>query len=199
VGVEKLADWSDTIDSDLLAVGLAGDERAFEELYRRYDFRLTVFLQNFGIVGQDAEDIIQNTWIRVFQHGNTFDSSRSKFNNWIYLICKRLAINTKRDWKRQAIPATNLSTMGGEGYFESFPSSGKLPDEICEINERFERILSIMDEYDTVGMRMLKKRAAGFTYNELQQEENIPLGTVKSKLVRSRALMVEADYEKGSI
>ena len=63
----------DSADEALVAAAKSGDHPAFLELWRRHSHR--VFKTAYGITGkrEDAEDVIQDTWIKAYLHLNTFD------------------------------------------------------------------------------------------------------------------------------
>jgi RNA polymerase sigma-70 factor (ECF subfamily) len=85
-------------DEDLMRAVTAGDDRALEELCRRYERPLYGFLARH--VGRgDAEDLQQETWLRVVRHAARFDPSR-RFSTWLFQI----AVNLARDWHRRARP-----------------------------------------------------------------------------------------------
>jgi len=85
-------------DEDLMRAVVRGNERAFEELCRRYERPLYGFLARH--VGEEhAADLHQDTWLRVARHAERFDPTR-RFSTWLFQI----AINLCRDWHRRPPP-----------------------------------------------------------------------------------------------
>ena len=89
-------------DNRLVQLFLDGEQQAFTELVRRYEKRLQNFV--FGTLGdrERAEDLIQETFIRVYRHLDRFDQSR-KFSTWIYTIAGNLAKNELRNRSRNPV------------------------------------------------------------------------------------------------
>jgi RNA polymerase sigma-70 factor, ECF subfamily len=75
-------------DCDLVLATKAGDIAAFEELVARYDRRVFRIAQNITHNLEDAQDVVQETFLKVFQHLDTFRGD-SKFSTWLF----RIAVN----------------------------------------------------------------------------------------------------------
>jgi len=84
-----------TIESGIAAQVLAarnGDHAAFALLVQRFTDPLHRYLTAMGVRGADAEDIIQETFLRGWKHLDRYDSQYA-FSTWIYTIARRLAVN----------------------------------------------------------------------------------------------------------
>src|SRR5687767_13719251 len=79
-------------DSHVVQAFLEGDQRAFGELVRRYDNRMLNFVYRTVGDRERAQDLVQETFVRVYRHLARFDQSK-KFSTWIYLIASELAKN----------------------------------------------------------------------------------------------------------
>ncbi|MGH7821073.1 MAG: RNA polymerase sigma factor, partial [Candidatus Binatia bacterium] len=82
-------------DEELARALAAGEERALEELYRRYQKPLHQFLHRCT-GGRDVEDLHQETWLRVVRAAGRFDPTR-RFSTWLFQI----AVNLCRDLHRR--------------------------------------------------------------------------------------------------
>lgn len=92
------ADRPDT--RELAGAARSGDERAFAELVHRYAAPLCRYLVMWGLSESDAEDVVQDTFIRAFRAIDRYDR-RHAFSTWLYTIARRLAINhvtRRRPW-----------------------------------------------------------------------------------------------------
>ena len=89
-------------DSEIVQRFLDGDERAFGDLVERYDRRLLNFV--FRTVGdrERAQDLVQETFVRVYRHLHRFDQTK-KFSTWIYTIAGNLAKNELRNRSRSPL------------------------------------------------------------------------------------------------
>src|SRR6185295_11807008 len=85
-------------DEDLMGAVAGGDGAAFEELYRRWERPVYQFLHRHT-GGRDADDLAQETWVRVVRAARRFDRTR-RFSTWLFQI----AINLARDAHRRSTP-----------------------------------------------------------------------------------------------
>ena len=89
-------------DSEVVGVFLEGDQRAFVELVRRYDNRLLNFVYRTVGDRERAQDLVQETFVRVNRHLARFDQSK-RFSTWIYTIASNLAKNELRNRSRDPL------------------------------------------------------------------------------------------------
>lgn len=90
-----MAQAATAMDGGVAASVLAarnGDQEAFAILVRRYTDPLHRYLTAMGLRGADAEDVIQETFLRGWRHLPSYDA-RYAFSTWIYTIARRLAVN----------------------------------------------------------------------------------------------------------
>ena len=89
-------------DSEVVQRFLDGEQRAFGELVSRYDTRLVNFVYRTVGDRERAQDLVQETFIRVYRHLHRFDQSK-KFSTWIYTIASNLAKNELRNRSRNPL------------------------------------------------------------------------------------------------
>jgi len=110
-------------DADLVMASKAGDSAAFEELVARYDrkvFRIAYhIIHNFD----DAQDLVQETFIKVFQNLGQFRAD-SKFSTWLYRIVVNQSLMALRKQRRKAPVASELSIDSDE--------EGRLPMDFSD-------------------------------------------------------------------
>ncbi|MFZ2055499.1 MAG: sigma-70 family RNA polymerase sigma factor [Candidatus Aminicenantales bacterium] len=90
-------------DEELAAQTAAGSRAAFEELVSRYSPRLFYFLRSRSESDEDIEDLMQETFLRVFRHIDRYDP-KWKFSTWLYTLAVRLAISRHRAKKTNTLP-----------------------------------------------------------------------------------------------
>ena len=90
-------------DEELARRAQKGSDDAFTELVLRYGGRLYAFLIQKNISSHDAEDLVQETFIKVYKNLHHY-RSQSKFSPWIYTIATRLAVSWFRSRPRAQIP-----------------------------------------------------------------------------------------------
>ena len=130
---------------------------------------------------EEAEDIVQETFLRVYQHRNSFDF-RHCFSTWLYTIALNLARNELR--KRKRFKFFDIFDM--QGKEAEIAVEMKLPSNLPQALER--AMENLPEKYKTA---FLLRDVQELPYEEVAQIMNIPLGTVKSRVNRARAILRE--------
>lgn len=129
-------------DEELVGRVVEGDEQSFAELVGRYNGRLTHFLNRSYTSGVDTEDLLQETWVRVFRHAGRFDPTK-KFSTWVYTIAGNLGKNSLRNRSRRGrqIPLDN-PTPDNRALSTTLPAEDVNPQDIL-VEE--EEVFSYVD------------------------------------------------------
>lgn len=158
-----------------------GDMVAFNEIVDRYKDRLMNAIYRMIQSEQEAEDIVQETFLRVYQHRKSFDF-RHCFSTWLYTIALNLARNELR--KRKRFKFFDIFDM--QGHENEIAVEMKLPSNLPNVLE--QAITSLPEKYK---MAFILRDVQEQPYEEVAKIMNIPLGTVKSRVNRARALLRE--------
>lgn len=183
----------------LVAAHLAGDERAFPALVRRYRTRLLAFVHRMIGDAERAEDLVQETFVRVHRHLHRFDPSR-KFSTWIYTIASNLAKNELRNRSRSPLVFPESSRPPGD---ETRPLEAEdwlnAPDRLYRHRRLYRLVRDVANRLpDHQREVFILRELRGKSYEEIAQETDTNLGTVKSRLNRARtafAAMIEPELE----
>lgn len=162
-------------DDDLVWVArtLRGETAAFEALVRRYQRVLfSVALRVLGNT-EDAMDATQNTFVRAYEHLDTFDASR-RFFSWIY----RIAVNESLNLRRARRPGQSL---GGVDRAEPATGDPVLRREQSELIDA--ALVRLPEEQRLV---IVLRHFADMSYTEIGEAMNLPEKTVKSRLFEAR-------------
>ena len=100
--MERAAKTKQVTDEELAVEVASGSRAAFEELVCRYSPRLFHFLRHRLSTSQDIEDLIQETFLKVFRHIDRYNPE-FKFSTWLYTVAIRLAISNYRSNKSKDI------------------------------------------------------------------------------------------------
>lgn len=176
-------------DSDLMTLHLLGDERAFTKLYERYTTRLLNFI--YRVIGdrERAEDLVQETFVRVDRSAHRFDQSK-KFSTWVYTIAANLSKNELRNRSRS--PLTLFQALRTEDYEEEerpieFEDTTTRPDDLYrkrQLRELVEQtVMKLPERFREV---FVLRELHGLSYDEMALIIHSPLGTLKSRLSRAR-------------
>ena len=175
-------------DSALVAHFLAGDKRAFDELVDRYSTRLLNFVQRTIGDRERAQDLVQETFIRVYRHLHRFDQSK-KFSTWAYTIAGNLAKNELRNRSRN--PLVLFQTIRKNWDSDHRPLEWEdntyRPDDLYRkrhLKETIDRAVEQLPEHHRVVF--ILREMEGKTYEEIAEITGVNLGTVKSRLNRAR-------------
>ncbi|MCH7991152.1 MAG: sigma-70 family RNA polymerase sigma factor [Gemmatimonadetes bacterium] len=175
-------------DSEVVQASLDGDSRAFGELVRRYDQRLVNFVYRTIGDRERGEDLVQETFVRVYRHLQRFDQSK-KFSTWIYTIASNLAKNELRNRSRN--PLVLFQTLKKNWDADHRPLEWEdtqyKPDDLFrkrDLRAKVEQAVEQLPEHHRVVFVL--REMEGKTYEEIADITGCNLGTVKSRLNRAR-------------
>jgi RNA polymerase sigma-70 factor (ECF subfamily) len=175
-------------DSGVVAAFLAGENRAFNELVTRYHVRLLNFIYRTIGDRERAEDLVQETFVRVYRHLHRFDQSK-KFSTWAYTIAGNLAKNELRNRSRN--PLVLFQTIKKNWEADNRPLEWEdntyRPDDLYRkrhLKSMVEAAVSELPEHHR--LVFVLREMEGKTYEEIAEITGVNLGTVKSRLNRAR-------------
>ncbi|MFE5483880.1 sigma-70 family RNA polymerase sigma factor [Streptomyces sp. NPDC056527] len=148
------------------------DERALAELQRDHGQALLGFL--LGLTYGDrqrAEDLVQETLVRAWQHPEAFDGPYESMRPWLFTVARRLAIDARRS--RLARP-----TEIGDGMLAATPDPADATESAVAAVDVRAAVRGLSPEHRAVLVRLYFH---GLTVNEAAADLGIPAGTVKSR------------------
>ena len=161
-----------TDDASCVSRCLQGDTSAFEVLVERY--QRVLYSVAFRMTGdlEDARDVVQNAWLRAYEHLDTYDPGRPFFS-WIYRIGVNESLNYRR-LRRTHEPMTQVESV----------AVGSDPVARIDAGQRIQRALMSLDrQYREV---IVLKYFAELSYDEIAEAVGLPEKTVKSRLFDAR-------------
>jgi RNA polymerase sigma-70 factor (ECF subfamily) len=173
-------------DHSLVAACRAGQTEAFGALVLRYQERLYQTILRLTGSAEDANDVLQDTFLRAFEKLDQFHGD-SSFYTWVYRIAVNLALTGYR--RRRA-----RSLLKGRGAFAVTRTEGSI-DLSAEADptfplERAERERIVEAALNELGADhravVVMKDFDGRRYEEISAILNVPVGTVRSRLHRAR-------------
>ena len=184
-------------DEELLERYRKGREDALETLIERYRQELFNLLVRFTGDRVAAEDVFQEAFMQIHQSADSFDETRN-FKPWLFTI----AANKARDYmrRRSRRPAAPLDApVGGAGgeagqtFVDLLQADLPMPDdrmERAELAQRVQDTIAALPEH--LREILLLSYFQQFSYNEIADVLQIPLGTVKSRLHTAVATFAKA-------
>ncbi|MFC1492440.1 RNA polymerase sigma factor [candidate division KSB1 bacterium] len=172
-------------DEELIRNCASGDTEAFDLLFKKYAKPLTHFIYNIIYDRDRAEDIFQDTFLKVYENSGKFND-KFKFSTWIYRIALNLSINELKRIKRQSRfwfnPAKDLYDKPETDFLDSF-SDHSDPEEILEKKETEEQIKFAIERLPgTKKVAFILKFYQHLSYEEIANIMDCSVGTVKSRI-----------------
>jgi RNA polymerase sigma-70 factor (ECF subfamily) len=175
-------------DADLVRRCLSGDQRACRDLVRRYERPVYSVLMRVVRRAEDAEDLVQETFVKVFQALDRYDTERP-FSAWIFTIASRLAIDHLRR-RRVKTVSLEVSEPGSTEDPPDVEDNGLKPDEITSNAEEESNAARLIDSLpEHYRIVVVLRHQQDLSYEEIAEALNLPLGTVKARIHRARALL----------
>jgi len=167
------------LDRACVARCLEGDVDAFAGLIDRYQHPVFNAILHMVRDYEDAREICQQVFMKVYEHLGTYDPDR-KFFSWIYRVAMNESINhlkARREW---------------EPLDDTIPDSAASPAETMESKERDRSVraavMALQTNYRAV---IVLRHFLQFSYQETADTLNVPVKTVKSRLFTARQLLRE--------
>jgi RNA polymerase sigma-70 factor (ECF subfamily) len=180
-------------DHQLIAAAKAGDEDAFAEIVSRYKNPITNFLYRFLNDYEEAVDLAQETFVRVYFALDRYHTDFA-FSTYIYRIATNLAISEIRKRKRRSILSlTGLFQSSDEDTVEFQPPDKRsLQDANLEEDERSKVIAKAIETLPPkYRLPIVLRDVEGKSYEEVAAILELGLGTTKSRINRGRGLLKE--------
>ena len=178
-------------DEELVAAALRGDRHAFAWLVGRYEARLVNYLYRLVRSSEDAHDLAQEVFLKVYQALDRFDP-QYRFSTWLFRVAQNAAIDQIRRQRLKLVSMSRESPDGGEERDWDFPSSDPTPYGDLRNRERGGAIQQAIDALPWEYRELILMRHFGeLSYEEIATVKELPLGTVKNKLFRGRQMWKE--------
>jgi RNA polymerase sigma-70 factor (ECF subfamily) len=174
-------------DEVLVAAAKLGDHSAFWELWTRHSSR--AFKTTRRITGNrdDAEDAIQDAWMKAYVHLNTFDG-RAQFSTWLMRIAINSALMILR--RKRAHPETSMEIAGSETRYWEIADQTKNLEELYASHERVERLRQAIYRLQPTLRNVVEiHQSKDCSVKEIAELAGISLAATKSRLLRARKVL----------
>lgn len=168
-----------TLDIELMADVAQDDRKALSVLYDRYS--RVVYTLAFRILGnqQQAEEIVQETFWRIWRSRHLFQSQRGEFLPWLIGIARNLCIDELR--KRRSRPAPTDEALDTQETLQLPDTSLSPAEEAWDSDER-RRVRAGLNELPEEQRQVIELAYfKGLSQREIADQLQIPLGTVKTR------------------
>ena len=178
-------------DSYLVRQSQEGDARSFELLVVKYQKR--VFNVIFRIVhNRDVvEDLAQDTFINAFKSIKSFKGN-SSFYTWLYRIAANVSLNYLSKQKK-ALFVDDDSALESEAVTTREAKAGTSPENNLGNKELGEAISgAVMKLPEDIRVSVVLREYDGLSYEEIAEVMDCPIGTVRSRIFRGRAILQDS-------
>ncbi len=148
-----------------------GDKKAISILYDNYSDALYGVIKKIISDDDTAQDVLQESFVKIWRYSDKYDSSKAKLFTWLYRIAYNTAIDKVRSLKNKD---GNEVQIDKSSVYKV--SAGELNEDVLDIQKHLK---SIDEKYQIVINALFFE---GMTQQEASEELDIPLGTIKSRL-----------------
>lgn len=177
-------------DEKLIARFQDGDNYAYDLLVKRYKDPLLNFIYRFLSNQTEAEDVLQETFLRLYKNKHYYKEV-AKFSTWIYTIAGNLAKTELRKRKRRRFFSISQHTTDDDKDYE-IPDTTHNPERDANSQITDQIIQRAIDKLSPKFKEVIILRdIQGFSYDEIAETLQVPLGTIKSRVNRARLKLQE--------
>ncbi len=175
-------------DDVLVVAARSGDHPAFVELWTRHS--KTAFNMAYRITGNrdDAEDVVQDAWMKAYMHLNTFDG-RSKFSTWLTRIAINSALMILR--RKRSRPETSMEITDGETWQHwEIADQTKNVEDLYARHEAVERLRRAICGLQPALRNVVEiHQSNDSSVKETADLAGISVAATKSRLLRARKIL----------
>jgi RNA polymerase sigma-70 factor, ECF subfamily len=171
---------------------VAGDAVAWDEIVQRYHRRIYNICYRFAGSADDAQDLTQEVFIRMYRTLNSYDVGRGAFMTWVTTLTRNLLVDhfrkTKHDRLTDSLDATASDHPDSMPLSERIPDEGPAPDSGVQSRETREAVhLALQKLSPELREAVILRDLQDMDYREIATVLKVPEGTVKSRINRGRA------------
>jgi RNA polymerase sigma-70 factor, ECF subfamily len=171
---------------------LAGDASAWEEIVQRYNRRIYNICYRFAGSGDDAQDLTQEVFIKMYRTLQSYDVERGAFMTWVTTITRNLLVDhfrkTRQDRMTDSLDAPPSAHEDAQPLSEQIQDQSAPPDAHVRSREVGETVHAALGKLSPeLREALILRDLQDFDYREIATVLKVPEGTVKSRINRGRA------------
>lgn len=191
------------MDKELIDKALSGDQSAYSQLMERHREGLVLYvgeiLNSFknsdGVLefAEEPQDIVQEAFQKAFAALESYDP-KYKFNTWLYNIARNIAIDYSR--KRKISISAGSATDNAQNLANIGRGIKNSPEDKLISTQEYDSLIAKIESLDEKYRLPAKLCFINeYAYNEIAQELNLRLNTVKTRIKRARELLQKMDIK----
>jgi RNA polymerase sigma-70 factor (ECF subfamily) len=171
---------------------VAGDAVAWDEIVQRYHRRIYNLCYRFAGSAEDAQDLTQEVFIRMYRTLNSYDVGRGAFMTWVTTLTRNLLVDhfrkTKHDRLTDSLDASSSNEPDGMPLSDRIPDEGPAPDTGVQSRETRDAVHQALQKLSPeLREAVILRDLQDMDYREIATVLKVPEGTVKSRINRGRA------------
>lgn len=170
---------------------VAGDAAAWEEIVRKYHRRIYNICYRFAGTADDAQDLTQEVFIKMYRTLGSYDVERGAFVTWVTTMTRNLLVDhfrkTKQDRMTDSLDATTSDHEDAMPLSEKIEDKAQPPDAGVQSRETREAVHAALQKLSPdLREAVILRDLQDLDYREIAQVLKVPEGTVKSRINRGR-------------
>ena len=171
---------------------IAGDASAWEEIVQRYHRRIYNICYRFAGTSDDAQDLTQEVFIKMYRTLNTFDVGKGAFMTWVTTVTRNLLVDhfrkTKHDRMTDSLDTVPSEHEDAQPLSAQIADSSRSADEHVQSRETREAVHQALQKLSPeLREAVILRDLQDMDYKEIAGALKVPEGTVKSRINRGRA------------
>lgn len=173
------------VDEQLVREVLRGNKASFDALVLKYQYKIAKLISRYIQNPAEIMDVTQEVFIKVYRSLDKF-RGESAFYTWLY----RIAVNTAKNYLQQASQRQaeiDVTFQDAEELTNNKLKEFASPEHLLLRDEIQDTVLKTLDELpEELRLAIILREIEGFSYEEIADVLQCPLGTVRSRLFRAR-------------
>lgn len=171
---------------------VGGDAVAWEEIVQRYHRRIYNICYRFAGSAEDAQDLTQEVFIKMYRTLNSYDMQRGGFMTWVTTMTRNLLVDHFRKTKQERL-TESLDTVSSDHedampLSEQIPDRGPAPDSKVQSRETGAAVHQALQKLSPeLREAVILRDLQDLDYRDIATVLKVPEGTVKSRINRGRA------------
>ena len=174
-------------DEQLVVLVLQGQSQAFEILVERYQKQVFALAYRLGGDYDEAKDMAQEAFVRIYQELARFDANRSFFP-WMYRVAHNTCVNLLHKRPKESVPLDAVYDLAASDT--STERSPIAHYEQVEINDTINGALQQLPE--NYRLPLIMKYLEDMSYQEIAEQLELPVSTIETRLFRGRKMLKKA-------
>lgn len=158
-----------------------GDTKIFKKLYESFFVALCVFARNFSLEKEEAEDVVQEVFCRIYDDKMLFNELNS-LKSYLYSSVRNRCLNYIRDKKRR---------LNHEACFLDAQETYNRWEDLAMENEIYRQLVRLMDELPPQCRNIFQRTLNGDTSEKIATDLNLSIETVKTQRKKAKKLLRE--------